>query len=151
MKKLNLNCLLVTLTSLLLHPLAAMAQNVDVNFVGNVSSVLSINVIQQPTISAGNLSGNTYEATTPAIVNVNATAPFLANVSPPVPVGFSDPSGTQYTGFLSYQGTEVTHGTAMQINNTGSLNLGVGMRVIRPTAYPSGTYTYKVTLTLSPQ
>lgn len=132
---------------------AAKAQSVDVNFNGVISPVTSIEVTEQPVtnINSSGISLSTFEATVPATVTLNTTAPILVTVSPPVPVGISDPSGTQYTGFLKYNATEVTNGQPLAINSSGSVDLGVRMKVVRPSAFPPGDYTYKVTVTVTGQ
>lgn len=132
---------------------AATAESVGVDFNGVISPVTSIEITEQPVINidSSGISNNTLEATTPAIVTIQTTAPVSATVSPPVPVGFSDPSGTQYTGFLKYNATEVTNGQILPINSTGSTNVEVSMKVVRPSAFPPGTYTYRVTVMFTAQ
>ena len=139
-------------TSILAATSTALAQTVDVPFNGIVSPVTSIEVTEEPTISSGTgINLNTFEATNPAIVTINTTAPINVIVSAPTPVGFNDTQGTQYIGFLNYNGTEVQHGTPMNINSIGDVDLEVGMKVVRPQAYPPGNYTYKMTLTVLAQ
>lgn len=148
--------ILIGLSTVFISP-KVLAQSVDVQFDGVVSPVTSVEFVDQPPATLGNsqngngLSFNTFEAIDPTIVRINTTGPINVQVSKPSPVDFSDPQGTQYTGYLRYSGKEVEDDTPVAINQTGNVDLGVRMKVLRPQAFPPGDYTYRVTLSITSQ
>ena len=143
--------ILIGLSTVLISP-KVLAQSTNVEFSGVVSPVTSIEFIEEPpaTLNDG-LSLDTFEAIDPTIVRINNTGAINVQVSAPVPVGFSDPDGTQYTGYLEYNGTEVQQETPVPINQTGNVDLGVRMKVVRPQAFTPGDYTYRVRLSITSQ
>ena len=86
-----------------------------------------------------------------AAIPINNSGAINVQVSAPVPVGFNDPDGTQYTGYLQYDGTEVEDETTVGINQIGSVDVGVRMKVVRPQAFTPGDYTYRVKLSITSQ
>jgi hypothetical protein len=113
--------------------------------------ISSSQLVQPASLEVLDTMQTTLEAIEPAILNLQVTEPFSIVATPPVPNGFSDPAGTVRTGFLIYNGDEVTHGNALQVNQIGSVDIGVRMRVSRPQSYPPGRYIYNVLLTVTPQ
>lgn len=138
-------------TTILISP-KVLAQSIDVEFSGVVSPVTSIEFIEQPPATLGSgLNLDTFEAIDPTILRINNTGAINVQVSAPIPAGFSDPDGTQYTGYLQYNGTEVQQETPVGINQVGNVDLGVRMKVVRPQAFTPGDYTYRVRLSITSQ
>lgn len=126
-----------------------LAESADVEFNGIVAPVTSVVFIQQSPVKLGaGTNINTFEAIDPTIVRINTTTPVNVKVSAPNPVGFTEPQGTQYIGFLKYNGTEVQQETPVNITQIGNIDLGVRMKVVRPQAFSPGNYTYRVQLTI---
>ena len=115
------------------------------------AQISSYEVIQPSSLEIVDPAQTTFEAITPAIINLQVTEPFSITATAPVPDGFSDPPGTRHIGYVSHNNTEVTHGNALLINETSSVDIGVRMRVARPYPYWPGNYTYRVLLTITPQ
>ncbi|MGB3650572.1 MAG: hypothetical protein WBA41_05085 [Rivularia sp. (in: cyanobacteria)] len=129
-----------------------LAESTNVEFSGAVSPVTSIEYLDQPPATLnGGFSSDTFEAIDPTILRLNTTAPINVQVAAPVPVDLTDPDGTQYTGYLQYDGGEVEHDTPVSISETGEVDLGVRMKVVRPQAFPAGEYTYMVRLSITAQ
>lgn len=142
---------LISLSTIFISP-KVIAQSTNVEFDGVVSPVTSFEFIDQPAATLNSSSGlNIFEAIDPTIVRINTTEPINAQVSAPVPIGLSDPNGTQYTGYLEYNGTEVQQDTPVSINQIGSVDVGVRMKVVRPQAFTPGNYTYRVRLSVTSQ
>lgn len=72
-------------------------------------------------------------------------------VTAPTPSDFSDPEGTQHTSTLSYNNTTVANGSPLNVNTVGTIDVEIGMQVVRPAPYPADVYTYRVQLTIVPQ
>ncbi len=141
----------IGLSTVLISP-KVLAQSTNVEFSGVVSPVTSIEFIEEPSAVLNSDFGlDTFEAIDPTIVRINNTGAINVQVSAPVPVGFSEPDGTEYTGYLEYNGTEVQQETPVPINQTGNVDLGVRMKVVRPQAFTPGDYTYRVRLSITSQ
>ena len=127
--------LLIGLSTVFISP-RVIAQSTNVEFNGVVSPVTSFEFIDQPAATLNSSFGlNIFEAIDPTIVRINTTEPINAQVSAPVPIGLSDPNGTQYTGYLEYNGIEVEDETVLGINEVGNVDVGVRMKVVRPQAF----------------
>ncbi|WP_190756407.1 hypothetical protein [Nostoc sp. FACHB-145] len=129
------------------------AKDVEVEFSGIVESSASVEPIPDSPVNlspSGN-SLNIIEVIDPIMVRVNTNSPLNVKVSAPSPVDFVDPPETQYTGFLSYNGTEVQQESIVNITQRGNVDLGVRIKVVRPQAFPAGNYTYRLQLTMIPQ
>lgn len=137
---------------------AALADSIDVPFSGTVPVEA---IFTPPTpgkaepVIPSNSGGipNKFESSTPAKIGVQTTTPATITVSPPRLVSgpSQDPSGTKRVAFLEFGSTKVNS------NNNGNARLPAGkndlkvnLSVQRPGAYKPGTYTYVVTLTISP-
>ena len=143
--------LLIGLSTVFISP-RVIAQSTNVEFNGVVSPVTSFEFIDQPAATLNSSFGlNIFEAIDPTIVRINTTEPINAQVSAPVPIGLSDPNGTQYTGYLEYNGIEVEDETVLGINEVGNVDVGVRMKVVRPQAFTPGNYTYRVRLSVTSQ
>ncbi|AFZ22723.1 hypothetical protein Cylst_0366 [Cylindrospermum stagnale PCC 7417] len=138
---------------------AALAQSVDIPFNGVVpiQATFSTPVIgtAEPSISGSSDETPTQlESQTPATIGVASSTPTTITVSPPrfVSGPTSDPPGTTYIGFLTFGSTSVRSdvGGGSAALPTGSTNLQVNMLVERPDSFTPGTYTYAVTLTITP-
>lgn len=138
---------------------AALAQSVDVPFSGTVSGQATFSFptsgTTEPTISGGSgANPNKFESLTPANIAVQLSTPASITVSPPRLVSgpTSDPTGTKHVGFLKFGSTNVSSdvGGGSTSLPTGNTNLEVGLLVERPGAFTPGTYTYAVTLTITP-
>ncbi|WP_353932656.1 hypothetical protein WJM97_08750 [Okeanomitos corallinicola TIOX110] len=137
----------------------ALAQSVDVPFNGTVPVQATFTETTpayiEPTVS-GNSDGmpTTLEPLTPATVNVQTSTNATITVSTPVLLSGAseDPPGTIKIGYVSFGGntysSDVGGGSAPL--PAGTNDLQVSMLVERPTAFPAGTYTYTVTLTVTP-
>ncbi|HBB36035.1 MAG TPA: hypothetical protein DDZ80_32600 [Cyanobacteria bacterium UBA8803] len=149
----------VTIASAIAFNSTAVAQTVDVPFSGTVplqATFINITPGTTETTPSGKTAGslNKIESLTPALVTVQSSNPANITVSPPTLVSgpTPDPPGTNRIGFLQFGSTEVRSdiggGTApLPIGNT---ELKVDMLVERPETFTQGTYTYVVTLTITP-
>jgi hypothetical protein len=138
---------------------AVLAQSVDVPFNGTVPVQASFSTptsgSAEPTISTSSGGIPTqFESQTPATLNVQTSTPTTITVSPPRLISgpTPDPTGTTYVGFLKFGSTSVSSnvGGGSAALPEGNNNLEVGMLVERPQTFTPGTYTYVVTLTLTP-
>ncbi|MEJ1933133.1 hypothetical protein WDZ92_23265 [Nostoc sp. NIES-2111] len=137
---------------------AVVAQSVDVPFNGTVPLQATfstpISGSAESTISITSGSPTKFESQTPAILSVQTSTPATITVSPPRLVSGSspDPSGTKYVGFLKFGSTSVSSdvGGGSTVLPQGNNSLEIGMLVERPEAFAPGTYTYIVTLTVTP-
>lgn len=93
----------------------------------------------------------TFDSAQPAIVTIQMNEAASMVVTAPTPLDFNDPEGTQYSSTLSYNNTAVANGSPLNINMVGTVDLEIGMQVIRPEPYPANAYTYSVQLTVVPQ
>ena len=114
------------------------------------AQIINSHLVDLSPLEIVDVGQTTLEAIAPAIVNLQVSEPFIIMATPPTPAGFTDPVGTQHTGYVSHYGNEVVHGNPLLISETGSVDIGVRMRVERPQAYPPGRYTYTVRLTVTP-
>ena len=93
----------------------------------------------------------TFDSAQPAIVTIQLNEAASMVVTAPTPLDFSDPEGTQYASTLSYNNTAVANGSPLNINTVGTIDLEIGMQVVRLEPYPANAYTYSVQLTVVPQ
>ncbi|MEM7063607.1 MAG: hypothetical protein AAF572_10640 [Cyanobacteria bacterium P01_B01_bin.77] len=93
----------------------------------------------------------TFSSPQPAVLSLQINSPASLVVSPPVPNGFSDPGGTEYSSFIRYNNAQTPHNTALSINTIGTVDIEVGLQVVRPQAYSVGNYSYDVLLTIAPK
>jgi len=138
---------------------AALAQNVDIKFSGNVPIEANFtNVVPgtADTAGVGTSVGSSHiiESVTSASVSVESNTPGTMTVSPPRLLSgpTPDPDGTRHVTFLSFGTQNVIADEADVTVNVpaGIIDLDIKMRVERPTAFVVGTYNYSVTLTLTP-
>lgn len=87
----------------------------------------------------------------PAVVTLQINEPALLSVSAPFPNGFDDPSGTQRSSLLQYNGESAVAGDTLSFNSIGIMEVEVDIQVIRPQPYSPGIYRYDVLLTVIPQ
>lgn len=132
------------------------AESASIPFSGNVEHQATFTNpdIGAITPTTPGVNASAFESTTPVQMSVQLNMPANITVSPPVLTSgpSPDPSGTNYIGFLTFNGTNLRSdvGGGSGSLPAGTTNLDVNMSVQRPTPYPPGTYTYVVTLTISP-
>ncbi|MDM9381423.1 hypothetical protein QUB80_11995 [Chlorogloeopsis sp. ULAP01] len=138
---------------------SVLAQSVDVPFSGTVPVQATFSTpipgSTEPTIPTNSSGAPTkLESHTPATISVQTSTPATIIVSPPRFVSGTtpDPVGTTYVGFLKFGSTSVSSnvGGGSTTLPEGSTNLEVAMLVERPDGFTPGTYTYVVTLTVTP-
>jgi len=138
---------------------SAVAETISVPFEGNVpiqATIVDVNpgTVEIPT--TGTSGGNTkvIESFTPATVTVQSNTPANITVEAPTLVSgpTSDPAGTTHIGFLKVGSTEIRSdmGEGTIPLPLGQTDLEVNMLVERPESFAPGTYTYVVTLTITP-
>jgi hypothetical protein len=142
-------------SAIALIPSSANAQTVNVPFSGAVLSNCTFGTPVPGTLS---LSGTTLSSSsTPGNVPFTCTAPANITFSAPIQTGgpaFTPSAcltnvgtlGSPTTGLNTCTGTS----TPSAITTTGPNNAIVGMSVTSPNALATGTYTYNVTLTITP-
>ncbi|TAE60441.1 MAG: hypothetical protein EAZ87_05940 [Nostocales cyanobacterium] len=149
----------LALASVLAIQHITIAESVDVPFNGtvpvNATFIETTPATVEPTISeTSDGLPSKLEPLTPAVVNVQTSTNATITVSPPVLVSGAseDPPGTIKIGYVSFGGntysSDIGGGSAPL--PAGTNDLQVSMLVERPTAFPAGTYTYTVTLTVTP-
>ncbi|MBD2777031.1 hypothetical protein [Iningainema tapete] len=147
------------ITSSIIFDQAALAQSVDVPFNGTVPAQATFSIpifsTAEPTSSGDSGSnGKTFKSVAPTTISVQSSTPAKITISPPHLVSgpTPDPVGTTHIGFLQFGSTsvrsDVAGGTAAL--PTGNTNLQVDFLVERPEEFAPGTYTYGLTLTITP-
>ena len=149
----------LVVTSIVAVNSTALAQSTEIQFNGTVPVQATFsNVVPGTvdTIATGRVAGNfnAFESVTPATLTVQSSVPATITVSPPSLVSGNtpDPPGTTRVGFLTLGSiivrSDISGGTAnLPAGNTA---LEVDMFVDRPEPFPPGTYTYAVTVTITP-
>ncbi|NET60456.1 MAG: hypothetical protein F6K47_31255 [Symploca sp. SIO2E6] len=137
----------------------ALAQNVDINFSGNVPIQTNFtNVVpgtaETATVGTSGNSSYIIESVTPTNVSIESNSPGTMTVSPPRLLSgpTPDPDGTRHVTFLNFGTQNVIADATNEIVNipAGITDLEIKIRVERPTPFVAGTYDYGVTITLTP-
>jgi hypothetical protein len=138
---------------------AVLAQSVDVPFIGTVPVQATFTEIISPppdSVIIGGANGipTKFEPQIPATVTVQTATNATITVSAPMLVSGAseDPPGTLKIGYVRFGSTTARSdiGGGSALLPAGTNNLEVSMFVERPTAFLAGTYTYTVTLTITP-
>ena len=145
------------LASVIVMEKSALAQSADVSFDGTVPVQATFSTpvpgTAEPSLGSA-MSGNKLESLASTAVSVQSSIPATITVSPPrfVSGSTSDPAGTSQIGFLKFGSTNVRSdvGGGSTTLPAGNTNLQVDMLVQRPVNFTPGTYTYAVTLTITP-
>jgi hypothetical protein len=105
-------------------------------------------------LGGSSISLNRMESAVPATVTITVATPATLTVSEPVLSSgpTPDPSGTVWVGFARFGTTEVRSdvGGGNAPLPAGASDLEVDIEITRPQPYTPGTYTYTVTLILTP-
>ena len=146
------------IASILAIEQAVVAQSVDVPFDGTVPLQATFST---PTSGSAESSFSTtsgtltkFESQAASKLTVQTSKPATITVSPPrfVSGPTLDPPGTKYVGFLKFGSTTVSSdvGGGSTVLPAGNNNVEIGMLIERSQAFTPGTYTYAVTLTVTP-
>ncbi len=146
---------LLLASSIALAP-AVLADTAHIDFSGTIPEKVTFGNVTPPTVDTI-FSGSdlkTFRSSSPARLSVQSNNPATITVSPPYLVSgpSNDPQGTNHIGFLKFGSTNLRSdvGGGSGSLPAGNLDLEVDVLVERPEVFIAGTYTYAVTLTVTP-